>query len=403
VKSGNYKLKKTGKGARLMTEVADEKAASAVTRKIPRPGIKDDRLLQFTKVLEEANKYSGKPFSIIVAQIDPDAIGGAFGMQELLRVLEFESTIYYAGKVAHPQNESLCNKYGLLSKMRPVSELFRDDVGKEDRCFAENVVLVDSNRAQDSRLPSSVTPVIVVDHHRNTDVKETDSSFVWLDEDGVGAASTMVAELLSELTPDDWEFRSDLAMMLALGIYTDTKGRTRAGARDDSAYAWCKRYANTSDLMHLILYKRPFTFLKNLSRGVQYVEKHDTYRQGRILAGLGRIPEKQGDDLAMVADELLRTMGAPLTGTWALIEGEDGACKIRFCARSEEPGINLTEHLQKRFGRNSGAKNLPDGTGEGGALFEFPTGPWLKDDEMEEIVNRRIIEWFFDKDDKSDE
>jgi hypothetical protein len=100
-------------------------------------------------------------------------------------------------------------------------------------------------------------------------------------------------------------------------------------------------------------------------------------------------------------------MGAPLVGTWAIIEIKDPdsneivAHKIRFCARSEEPGINLSEMLSERWGKNSGAKNLPDSSAEGGALFEFPIGPWLKNDEMEDIVNKRIMEWFFDKDDSN--
>ena len=126
---------------------------------------------------------------------------------------------------------------------------------------------------------------------------------------------------------------------------------------------------------------------------------------GRILGGLGRIPEKCSDDLAMVADELLRTVGAPLAVTWAMVEVKDRVTgdttlKIRVCARSEDYTTNLGETLGGRFGDKSGAKTLPDGSAEGGALFEFPgVGPWLKDDEMEEIVNRRIIEWFYDQDD----
>lgn len=373
----------------------DVETVGPVTRRIQRPGAAA-RLEKFKVVAQAAGKRG--PFSIMIAQIDPDAIGSAFGMQELLRLLGYESSVFYAGRVAHPQNEALCNKFNLLSKMRPVSALLTDE-GKPT--LDGNFVLVDSNRAKDSRLPFEIWPVIVVDHHRNSDVDETDNTFVWLDEDGVGSASTMVAEMLSGLAPEGWEFRPELALMLALGIYTDTKGRTRAGERDDAAFAWCKRYANTQDLIRLILYKRPFSFLRNFARAVLYIEKHDTYRQGRVLAGFGRIPEKQGDDLAMVADELLRTIGAPLVGTWAIVEvkGPTGeiALKIRFCARSEELGINLADELQKRFGKSSGAKILPDGTGEGGALFEFSTGPWLREDEMEEIINKRIMEWFFDR------
>jgi len=372
-----------------------------ITRKIPRPGIEEPRLDKFKRVIGETAPNGH--FAILVAQIDPDAIGSAFGMQEILKILGEEGHIYYSGKVAHPQNEALANKYNLVARMRPIQDLFREDSEGVARLVTPNIILVDSNQARDSRIPGEVSPVIVVDHHRNSDVVEHENTFVWLEEADVGSASTMVAEMFSELIPDDYEIKGELGVMLALGIYTDTKGRTRAGTRDEAAYVWCKRYADNTDLIRLILYKRPFSFLENLARGVAYIKKFDTYRQGRILAGLGRLPEKQGDDLAMVADELLRTIGTPLVGTWAVIEVKhprtgETSLRIRFCARSEELGINLVDELQKRFGKSSGAKILPDGTGEGGALFEFPTVSWITDAEMEEIAHKRIMEWFFDRD-----
>lgn len=361
------------------------------------------------KQIVELHGKSG-PFSIIIAQIDPDAIGSAFGMQEALQQLGYNSHIYYRGKVGHPQNDALCNKLGLMSRMKQLPTKL--SVPREDNELAEsggeissqvhlpNVVLVDSSKANDSRLPFVVSPVIVVDHHQKSDIVPSDDIFLWLDESS-GSASTMVAELLQSITSEEWEPKPDLALMMALGIYTDCKSNCRTGPRDDNAYSYLKRYTNNTDLTALVQYKRPFSFLQHLARAVRYVEKYDTYRKGRILAGLGRIPEKCGDDLAMVADELLRTIGAPLALTWAVVEkkGKDAAHTIRVCARSEDYITNLAETLGNRFGPQSGAKTLPDGSAEGGALFELPMGHWFKEDEMEEIINRRIIEWFFETDD----
>jgi nanoRNase/pAp phosphatase (c-di-AMP/oligoRNAs hydrolase) len=383
-----------------MTDVKQlpEQESMAVTRKLARPGVGEDRVEKLRRVAKACSEAG--PFSIIIAQIDPDAIGSAFAMQELLSQMGHAAHIYYQGRVGHPQNEALCNKLGLMGRMR---EMPPRGSTLEVIAALTNVVLVDSSKAKDSRLPFEVEPVIVVDHHQKSDIDDGDDVFLWLDE-SVGSASTMMAELLSETTQDGWEFKSDLALMLALGIYTDCKSNTRSGERDDQAYAWVKRYTDNTALSNLVNYKRKFTFLKHLGRAVAYVGKHDTYREGRILGGLGRIPENCGDDLAMVADELLRTVGAPLAVTWAIVEikdkvSGDTSLKIRVCARSEDYTTNLGEQLAARFGDKSGAKALPDGSAEGGALFEFPgVGPWAKDDEMEEIVNRRIIEWFYDKD-----
>lgn len=369
-----------------MSETTEMKAA-VVTRRIQRPGIEETRVERLRRVVAEHAEKG--PFAIIVAQIDPDAIGSAFGMQEVFNLLGASSSIYYMGRVGHPQNEALCNKLGLMGRMRPMP--------------AEkplNAVLVDSSRAKDSRVPYVLSPVVVVDHHGRSDVEETEDTFVWVDETA-GSACTMVSEILSEITPEKWEFKPDLALMLAMGIYTDTQSTTRAGDRDNQAFAWVKRYASATDLTALVNYKRQFSFLKNLSRAVHYIEKHDTYRQGRILGGLGRIPEKQGDDLAMVADELLRTVGAPLAVTWAVVETKtqtgEIVPKVRVCARSEDYTTNLSEALRNRFGDKSGAKILPDGSAAGGALFEFPgVGPWVIEGEMEDLIHRRIMEWFFD-------
>lgn len=377
-----------------------------VTRKIARPGIDESRIEKLKRVAEERSEDG--PFAIFIAQIDPDAIGAAFGMQEVLTQLGHSSHIYYQGRVGHPQNEALCQKLGLMSRMRPLPgakhEVDPDTLAITDEL--KNIVLVDSSKAKDSRLPFLIEPVIVVDHHEKSDIKDREDIFLWLDESS-GSASTMVAELLSEITPDSWEFKSDLALMLALGIYTDCKSNTRSGERDDQAFAWVKRYTDASLLCDLVNYKRKFTFLKHLARAVAYVDRHDTYRKGRILGGLGRIPEKCGDDLAMVADELLRTVGAPLAVTWAVVEVKDKVSgeitlKIRVCARSEDYTTPLGETLADRFGDKSGAKSLPDGSAEGGAMFEFPgVGPWVSDSEMEELIHKRIMEWFYDKDESN--
>jgi nanoRNase/pAp phosphatase (c-di-AMP/oligoRNAs hydrolase) len=377
-----------------MSETAEMKAAAVVTRRIQRPGLENDRAARLQRIVTEHT--STGPFAIIVAQIDPDAIGSAFGMQEVLNLLGASSNIYYMGRVGHPQNEALCNKFGLMGRMRPMP-------GEKP----DNIVLVDSSRGKDSRVPYLMSPVIVVDHHGRTDLEEGENTFIWVDETA-GSSCTMVAEILSDVVPEKWEFKPDLALMLSLGIYTDCKSNTRAGDRDNQAFAWVKRYSSTTDLSALVNYKRQFSFLKNLARAVHYIEKFDTYRQGRILGGLGRIPEKQGDDLAMVADELLRTVGAPLAVTWAVVEtkGQTGEIvpKVRVCARSEDYTTNLSEALRTRFGDKSGAKILPDGSAEGGALFEFPgVGPWVVEGEMEDLIHRRIMEWFFEQDEKPTE
>jgi len=143
-----------------------------VTRKIARPGIDESRIEKLKRVAEERSEYG--PFAIFIAQIDPDAIGSAFGMQEVLTQLGHSSHIYYQGRVGHPQNEALCQKLGLMSRMRPIMETEEAQSGEPPK----NIILVDSSRSKDSRLPFMVDPVIVVDHHEKSDIKDRGDIFL---------------------------------------------------------------------------------------------------------------------------------------------------------------------------------------------------------------------------------
>ena len=360
-----------------------------VTRRIVGNDVKPKQL-EHLKVVVDRITASGCVPNIIVAQIDPDALGSAWGMREILLLLGVQDVnIVYSGRVAHPQNEALCNKLGLLGKMTHIAQVDPESLGF--------TILVDSNRRVDSRLPFEVDPTIVIDHHRDSDIDDSDNKFIWLDE-SAGSASTMVLELLSELVDDDWDFREDLALSLALGVYTDTKDMLSAGARDREAFGWAARYANNTDLRALIRYKRPDSYYRNLATAlVNFKHKH-----GRLVATVRSISAKQGDDLAMIADEFLRKNGVTLAIVWGVVElknPETGETSkgVRVCARSEDITTNLGSFLKERFGKASGAKLLPDGQAEGGALVQLEVGPWLREDEMIEIIGRRIREWLFDE------
>lgn len=318
--------------------------------------------------------FEGNRGQIIIAQVDPDALGAAFGVKHYLARRGTESDVFFAGRSGHPQNEAIMNKFDLLGKMRPVAELVSD----------RPCVLVDSCRGKDSRLPFPIKPVAVIDHHRDTDLNLEEVGFVIID-DRVGSASTLVAEMLEE--PDLLD--PMVCTLLALGIYTDTKSMLRASERDHLAYAKVKDGATS--LGELINYTRPFAALGTLARAVRYVEENKTFKEGRMVASLGRLPTKRGDDLAFVADEFLRTTSCVLAVTWAVIED-----KVRVCARSNDLTLNLGTFLRERFGGNCGAKMLPDGAGEGGALVQLEGGSaWLTEDELIEAVDRRIREWIF--------
>jgi nanoRNase/pAp phosphatase (c-di-AMP/oligoRNAs hydrolase) len=380
------------------------------TRSIPR--IKtEDRVSRLVRAVEQAP--GNHCANIIIAQVDPDAIGAAYGIAEILQALGKETAIWYSGGFSHPQNRVIKNRFNLSAEMNHIGRFSPTMEEKEDQQATRNnnFVLVDSNRANDSRLQYRIAPFLVVDHHKGSDLLDTeedvqffaDQGFLWLDE-GAGSASTMVAELLQQcveagIMPEDWKMTEKLATLLAMGIYSDTKNLISGGVRDHEAFRWVSGWTTEATIAQLIDYPLEEPNIQNLCRALQ---KENRKHQGaHLLSGMGLIDSDYADDLSTVADMLLRMPGVEISITWGGVrfvdeETGDETIKLRVCARSQTLTKDLAEFLRKRFKGKCGAKQLPDGRGEGGAMFELDFDGWMKPDELLEIVDRRLKEWLFD-------
>jgi nanoRNase/pAp phosphatase (c-di-AMP/oligoRNAs hydrolase) len=320
-------------------------------------------------------------FLIIVAQVDPDAIASAMGLAAIIRHLKEGSChirIAYAGKVGHPQNRALINKYNLSREMTPVSEIKMDE--------KTVIALVDSSSLDDARLPEDIRrrePDIVIDHHRD-DARESTEHFRWVEE--VGAASTLIVQLAQHLGV---EMIGHLSMLLALGIYIDTKKLIAASPADRAAYGAMADLVSPHELMQLVNYSLSESYFENL----EYALSHRTRSGGRVVVNAGAVKSEDGDDLSIIADEVLRCEGTVLVVVWGMFVRER---RVRISARSSDPGIDLKQFLQERFGAASaGAKFTPDGRGEGGALVSFDLGVWMSEGviaQAEALVDARIKE-----------
>ena len=334
-----------------------------------------ERLARFREVV---GTLSGS-LDVVIAQMDPDALGAAFGVSLVLRrISDVTPRIVYSGSIGHPQNRAMVNLYGL----REVLVRMEDMDDPPGRC-----VLVDSSRARDNRLPEGVEldPVLVIDHHRGSD-PEREGTFVWVED--VGSASTLVTELIRAC---DLEFDDGPEpALLAMGIYTDTKALVRAGSRDRDAYGYVTASVEARELQRLIDYPLPESHFENLTRAL------DRYHQrgGRLVADVGTIAPEDGDDLSTIADYFLRKDGVTLVVVWGIVGGV-----VRLSARSADLSTPLDEFLRARFGDAAGAKLSPDGRGEGGARLRLDMGPWLSDStqkEIEAVVRKRIEGWIFE-------
>src|SRR3989344_733648 len=345
-----------------------------------------DRLLKLEQVLQSF-VASPQGIDIFVAQVDPDAIGSALGTMLLIEAIFTRSPkIFYAGHIAHPQNKWVFNKYGLRKMFAPVAE-YKNGEGKIH-------AIVDSSLAQDSRIKLALSPKIVIDHHKGSELVEDENSFFWIEEVGIGAASTLVTELLRE---KDYKFSPDnayIAPLLALGIYNDTKSMMSASKRDRAAFDYLSQQFQEQELVQLIEYTYTEGYFNRLKNALNSILR----KGSRMVTSVGEINENNADDLSTIADTFMRMEGITLVAVLGWL-GEN----IRISVRNKDLGMPLDEFLKKRFPNMSGAKLAPDGRGEGGVLLTLENVQSLKillgaeksQEIMRDAIVKSIAELFF--------
>lgn len=304
--------------------------------------------------------------AILMAQVDPDAIGSAIGLAEILRAFGCESSVYYAGAFGHPQTLMLWEAFGLGGRVWPVA------------CMDPSVpvALVDSSKAADARLgPRTFDPVIVLDHHgQERDIRPGRFRYV----NPVGAASSLVAVLAERLGV---ELGPDARTLLAIGIHTDTDGLTFVGTRgiDRHAFAWLMDNGDQT-----LVYKvSRFALSERACSIVQRMLTHRAMYRGNVLISHppGVLEPHEGDYIGLAADILVRHEGARLVLALGVV-GD----RVRVSARTRDPALPLAGVLSQLFGPNSGAREC-----SGGALLELPQGLRVgerREDKFREFLSR---------------
>ena len=329
------------------------------------------------------NRQTGNAY-IIITQVDPDALGAAFGMARIFEHLNKRVKIFYSGGIAHPQNRAIVNRCNLQSRMKHLSEL------KEEELRANFCVLVDSSLISDPRLgelKGKINPVVAIDHHRDSDIIAGENCFMLVED--VGACCSLVVEMMKAMNIELSEDDKMLATIMAMGIYTDTKALAATHSRDLEAYAFVRQFSSQSDLNQLIDYDLPETFYRNLGEAL----KNSCQENGRLVTYIGYVNINEGDDLSTIADLLVRSASVNLVIVWGIV-----GKVVRISARNTDISTSLGQFLRDRFGRTTGAKLAPDGRGEGGGIIELDLGLWVGETNKGKIVDmvcERIKELVF--------
>jgi len=330
--------------------------------------LKDEQLQRLKDVVAKQKK----PWAILVAQVDPDALGSAFGLRLALTglgVKHQDITIFYGGEIGHAQNKMLINRFGLLdAKFLSVSKCF--DPAK----FA--VALVDSSQEVDGRFGQvELKPVIVIDHHRGATVSQTEDTFVWVED--IGAASTLIVELLVSLKVDIKEAERAVGPLLAVGIHNDTHGLTAGTtARDLAAFAHVHANIETQEFSRCCTFPRSPAHFDNKLRALE----RRKVKSACLVTNIGTVTNGDADDIATIADDFISCDGISLVVVWCII-----GKKVRISARNTDATRDLGAFLRERFGPSCGAKVTDTGGGIGGGLLELDLGQWMIPEVREEI------------------
>ncbi|MFA6227995.1 MAG: DHH family phosphoesterase [Patescibacteria group bacterium] len=320
-----------------------------------------DRLEKFKHVLEQMKE---NPLVVILTHLDPDSMASAEAMRFIAKSVGIEQiTVLYCDESTDEQNEAIINKLALDRRMQPIDSWVDFPAGN-------NYVMVDANSPSDSRLKHAKDKLkltMVIDHHRNDKIKETDDDFIWLEN--FGACATMMCELIAGLgllstAKFNGDFK-DLPLLLSLGIYMDTKGLISAGSKDREAFAEVAGLAKEADLQFFINYQISQTYMEALKCALNSM----SVRGMKIVAYAGEVSSKEATVIARVADFFIRIKGFSLAVVWATVDDS----QIMVSARGTDFGTPLDEFIRSRFG-SGGAKVSKWGLWEGGVQLPFNFG-----------------------------
>ena len=314
---------------------------------------------KFKKVV---NSIKGFRIYILITQVDPDALGSAFALEYILRLLGVQNIkISYGGSIGHPQNRGIMYRFDLKKRLETFEQT-KDKLQEDDV-----LILVDSSTINDVRLGPlrGIQPKIVIDHHRGSDAIEDPDSFVWVED--AGAASTLIIELLKALEFTDFSEKDWIATLLALGIYTDTGSLISCASRDLSAYNWVTTKMDDSTFKQLVEYSISPKYLQSLQTALQSQKMHGS----TLITSAGFLDAENGDDLSTIANMFIRVEGVTLVIVWGVIGGV-----VRLSARSTDLSTPLDGYLREHFGDRAGATLTPNGHSEGGAVVELGLGFW---------------------------
>lgn len=260
---------------------------------------------------------------LIVISADPDALGSAMALRQIIRVHGGQAEIGHCNEISRPDNLAMIHSLRIpLTRITP---------GTTGCC--QRFAMVDSQPHHGTDFPA-VDYDVILDHHALDPAHPPRARHLDIPS-GYGACSTLLTEYLYNLRIKPGKL---LATALLYGIKTDTGSFERDFSDADvRAFAYLSKRANKVLLKRIAHADFHRKWLKYFSRA--FDRTRFVGREG-LFAYVG--PVDNPDALVVLADFFLRVHGL----SWNLIAGTNGGRLI---------AVMRSDGLRRHMGRKAQA------------------------------------------------
>ena len=273
---------------------------------------------------------------------DPDAIGTAFGLQQLMIHFGLNPVITYDGTIDKLISSKMLDLFDI--------EMYADQDILDDMKEEDYIICVDSQKHAGNITDLPGDEIATIDHHPTT-MKNAHIEYLYKDVRIVGACCSIIADYYHQL---DIEPSSDVATALVYGIKMDTAKFSRGVTDVDiRAYAYLNKYMSEEKLSKMERNNLQFSDLKAYGNAIENIEVYGYF-------GISHIAFACPDAMvSIIADFILSLVEIEVAVVYC--DRPDG---MKFSVRSEREDVNSGELVAKAL----------EGIGTGGGHMAMAGG-----------------------------
>jgi nanoRNase/pAp phosphatase (c-di-AMP/oligoRNAs hydrolase) len=269
---------------------------------------------------------------------DPDVLASSLFLKEFAALYDCDCKIYSPVRASLPQNQMMISRLSIkLDEKLP------------DLSHYSGYAICDFQTPDYEGISENLTCLIHIDHHAPAESAIT-PSFQYINQD-VNAVSTILSGLfLLHYEKFEEKIAEVLGTALSYGILSDTDNLVIATKEDKNMYENISKFCNKKIINQLTEMPYSEETLTMISKALIA----SIYYKDWLLAGIGYVPAKMRDSLAITADFLLEKEEVTTVVVFAIVENET-SMNIDASFRTIDTNLDLNR-LIKRITPNGGGR-----------------------------------------------